>query len=499
MKRFKKFVFRTVRRIPWVQRKIEQELNKNKVLILKDLNKVDKNFTFITDLPSIGMNDQNILQKASDYEKLGLYDYSGGKVSGTVYCGDSDLANLCTRVFNLYCWSNPLHPDVFPGCRKMEAEVVRMTCTLFNGDSKSCGTVTSGGTESILLACLAYRNLAYSKGIRYPEIIAPITVHAAFDKAAEMFRMKLTHIPIDINTMKVDVAAMNRAINSSTCLLVGSCPNFPHGIIDPIEDIAKLGRKYDIPVHVDACLGGFLVCFMDDAGYPLKPFDFQVPGVTSISADTHKYGYAVKGSSVLMFSKPELRHYQFFCQPDWPGGIYASPTLAGSRSGANIAVCWATLLHYGRKGYVDRTKKVIAAARYLAKNLQEIEGITVMGNPEVSVVAFTSYVFNIYSLCDRMTKLGWSLNALQFPSAIHFCVTANHIKEGVVEKFITDMRNVSANLIQNPDDSMQGKAAIYGSAQTIPDRSLIADMANTFLDACYSTEKPKDDFEEAKN
>ena len=188
--------------------------------------------------------------------------------------------------------------------------------------------MTSGGTESIILAIKAYRDYARNeKGIENPNIVVPITAHAAFDKGAAMLDMPIIHVPVDPDTQRVNLQKMKRSINSSTCMLVGSAPQFPHGSIDDIEGIAALGLKYDIPVHVDACLGGFLIAFMRDAGYPLKPFDFSVPGVTSISADTHKYGFAPKGSSVILYSNRELRHQQWFTFPDWPGGIYATSTI----------------------------------------------------------------------------------------------------------------------------------------------------------------------------
>jgi len=354
--------------------------------------------------------------------------------------------------------------------------------------------VSSGGTESLLLVCMAYRNRAYDKGIRYPEMVIPVTAHAAFDKAGDYFGIRVKHVPIDPNTCEVDLKAMRKAISSNTCMLVASCPNYPHGVIDPVEGVAKLGQKYGIPVHVDACLGGFLVAFMDEAGFPLEKFDFRVPGVTSISCDTHKYAFSVKGTSVLLYRSKEYLHYQYFCQPDWPGGVYASPTLAGSRSGANIATCWTALLYNGRQGYVDSTRSIVKTTRKLRDGLRGIEGITVLGKPNVSIVAFTSHVFNVYSLSDRLAKLGWHLNALQFPSAIHICLTMAHTAPGTVEKLIEDTRRISAELLLDPAGGSDGKsAAIYGSAQKIPDRSIIAELSFVFLDACYSTSKELDD------
>ncbi|XP_037777606.1 sphingosine-1-phosphate lyase-like [Penaeus monodon] len=391
-------------------------------------------------------------------------------------------------------WSNPLHPDVFPGVRKMEAEVVRMCCTMFHGDASSCGVMTTGGTESIIMACKAYRDYAINvKGIKKPEMLVPVSAHAAFDKGAQLLGMRIRHVPLDPETMKVDIAAMRKMINRNTCMLAGSAPQFPHGVMDPIIEIAGLGLRYDIPVHVDACLGGFLIPFMDDAGFPLAPFDFRVEGVTSISADTHKYGYAPKGSSVIIYNEPKWRHHQFFVTPDWPGGIYATPTIGGSRSGGIVSACWAALVYHGKRGYVDYTRSIIQTTRKIEEGCRKIKGVFVYGKPEVSVVALGSNDYNIYQLSDRMGKRGWNLNALQYPPSIHIAVTVLHTHPGVAERFIKDIDELSKEILENPPKDAGGSAALYGMAQSIPDRSLVGEMAWCYLDAVYSTkisEKP---------
>ncbi|KAG2462708.1 SGPL1 lyase, partial [Polypterus senegalus] len=325
-------------------------------------------FTFINTNPTRFYPSDSVHRKNAEVQ------WQSGKVSGTVYSGDEKLTNLLVKV-------------------------------------------TSGGTESILMACKAYRDIAVERGVRFPEIVAPVSAHAAFNKAAHYFGMKMVHVPLDKNTMQVDVKMMKRAISKNTAMLVCSVPQFPHGAIDPVQDIAKLAVKYKIPLHVDACLGGFLIVFMEKANYPLPPFDFRVKGVTSISADTHKYGYAPKGSSVILYSDKKIRHYQFFVAADWQGGIYASPTIAGSRPGGIIAACWATMMHMGENGYIEATKKIIKTARYIDTELRKINGIFVFGKPEVSVVAVGSNVFDIFRLSNLLTSKGWNLNTLQFPSS----------------------------------------------------------------------------------
>jgi sphinganine-1-phosphate aldolase len=270
-------------------------------------------------------------------------------------------------------------------------------------------------------------------------------------------------------------------------MLAGSAPQFPHGVIDPIQAIAKLGVRYGIPVHVDSCLGGFLVPFMREAGFPLEPFDFEIDGVTSISADTHKYGYAPKGSSVVMYSNQKYRQFQYFVAPDWPGGIYASPSFSGSRAGAIIAACWATLMFMGHNGYVEATRKIITTTRYIESKLSTVPGVFVCGKAEVSVIAFGSKDFNIYRLSDALVHAGWNLNALQFPSSIHLCVTLVHTKPGIADRFIEDFKRCTAEIMKSPNAEVGGQAAMYGLAQSIPDRSIVSEIAAGFFDAYYNT------------
>uniref|UniRef100_A0A4X1TD34 sphinganine-1-phosphate aldolase n=1 Tax=Sus scrofa TaxID=9823 RepID=A0A4X1TD34_PIG len=348
--RFKKRCVKLIRKMPVIGRKIQDKLNKTKDDISKNMSflKVDKEY--VKALPSQGLSPAAVLEKLKEYSSLDV-SWQEGKASGAVYSGEKELTELLVKAYGDFAWSNPLHPDIFPGLRKIEAEIVRMACSLFNGGPDSCGCVTSGGTESILMACKAYRELAFENGIKTPEIVAPQSAHAAFDKAANYFGMKIIRVPLN-KMMEVDIRAMRRAISRNTAMLVCSTPQYPHGVIDPVPEVAKLAVKYKIPLHVDACLGGFLIVFMEKAGYPLEqPFDFRVKGVTSISADTHKYGYAPKGSSVVLYSDKKYRNYQFFVATDWQGA------------------CWAALMYFGENGYVEATKQIIKTTRFLKADI----------------------------------------------------------------------------------------------------------------------------------
>jgi len=472
--------------VPAVRRQIETEMEKMKTSFEEEFQNSSEGIPYIHALPEEGMSHHKILDETKLHLNLGDLDWAGGAMSVTVYNSSKELGELMTNVYGLAAWTNPLHPDAFPGLRKMEAEIVSMACSIFNGGSSSCGCVTTGGTESIILACKAYRDLAREeKGIEVAEMLVPITAHAAFDKAAVMLGMRIKHIPVDDVTKRVNVNLMKKMISSRTAMLVGSAPQFPHGSIDDIEDIAALGVRYGIPVHVDACLGGFLIAFMQEAGFPVKPFDFRVPGVTSISADTHKYGFAPKGSSVILYSSKKYRNFQYFSFPDWPGGIYATPTIGGSRAGGIVAACWAAMLFFGKDGYVKTTQEIITTTRKISDALQKIPGISIVGVPDVSVVAFDSKDFNIYGLSDGMKERGWALNALQFPSCVHLCVTRPHTLPGVADKFINDVREITAEIMKDPSASNAGSAAMYGMAASIPDRSIVENLTGVYLDALY--------------
>lgn len=285
-----------VRKIPSVRRKIAGEIKKVSDGFEEDAIKNAELLGSITKLPFNGMAYADIIKKVDDYMETGNYDWEKGRVSGSIYVFNKELIQLVTEVYGKASYTNPLHPDVFPGVCKMEAEVVRMTANLFHGTPESCGTMTTGGTESIMMACKAYRDYGREEnGITKPNIVMPVTAHSAFDKAAQYMGMFVKTVKVNPRTTQVDIKAMESAINSNTIMLVGSAPNFPYGTMDDIEAIAALGKKYNIPVHVDACLGGFIIVFMKRAGYQLKPFDFRIDGVTSISADTHKVG------SILLF------------------------------------------------------------------------------------------------------------------------------------------------------------------------------------------------------
>jgi len=384
-------------------------------------------------------------------------------------------------VYALFSSANALHPTIFPSVRKFEAEIVRMTLSMMHGGDEACGALTSGGTESILMAVKAHRDY-YKKA--NPEMIVPVTGHAAFDKAASYFKIKLVHAPLGPD-YKVDVNAVRKLINKNTILIVGSAPGFPHGVIDPIEHLAALADEHGVGFHTDCCLGGFILPWVRASGIHQVPaFDFGVKGVTSMSADTHKYGYATKGTSVVMFANHELRRAMYFVAPNWPGGMYASPTIAGSRPGALIACCWAALVSNGQEEYKRKSVAIWNTAQEVKAGIRKISSLSLVGDSYSSVVAFasTSSQLNIFKVADAMTSKGWHLNNLQFPSCVHICLTNHHV--GRAQSFIDDLEDSVRIVLANPNAFPNGSAGVYGMAASFPDRGTIADIGIAYLDGC---------------
>lgn len=409
------------------------------------------------------------------------------KVSGAVYLAGGAHQVLLNEVYKQFSITNPMHADVFPSVSKMEGEVVSMTAGLLGGgrggDPEVCGSMTSGGTESILTAVKASRDyMAATRGITNPELVVAVSAHAAFTKAAEYFKIRLVRVPVG-DDYRLSAKAVAKAVGRNTILVVASAPGFPHGVMDHVEEIAEVTRARGIPLHVDCCLGGFVLPFARELGHPIPPFDFSVPGVTSISVDTHKFGQAHKGTSVVLYRNAAIRQHQYTSITDWTGGLYISPGFAGSRSGALIATAWAALVHMGKDGYLAATKTMMGAARQFAKGVNKIQGLEVMGNPEMCVIAFKSTIpeLNIYKVNDLLSARGWHLNALQRPAALHICFTAAH-SSAIVKELLRDLEECVAGVIAHPDLDGEGMAPMYGMAATVPDRRIVGNFLVAYQD-----------------
>ncbi|HUE14533.1 MAG TPA: aminotransferase class V-fold PLP-dependent enzyme, partial [Planctomycetaceae bacterium] len=320
--------------------------------------------------------------------------------------------------------------------------------------------------------------------ITEPEIVVPVSAHAAFHKAAQYFNLKLQLVPVD-EQFCVEVPAVEAAVNENTIALVGSACNFPYGTIDPIGELSDIARRRGVGLHVNSCLGGFFLPWAEKLGAPVAPFDFRLAGVTSISCDTHKYGYAPKGTSVVLYRGAALRRFQYFTTSDWPGGLYYSPTFSGSRPGGLSAACWAALVSFGEKGYLDAARRILDAVAVMKRGVMEVPELKLMGRP-IGVFAFTSTSegINVYQVLDQLSARGWSLTGLQRPAGIHVSPTLRHAQPGVAERFVADLKEAIAFVRENPD-FMGGMAPIYGLAATVPDRSLVHGMLQQVMDVYY--------------
>jgi glutamate/tyrosine decarboxylase-like PLP-dependent enzyme len=483
------WLFAKGRGLPIVRSRIEKNLGEMLAKAPSPLAEAGVEQPKFDALPKVGLGREATLDIVKALAAREAPRWQGGYVSGAVYHGDPAHVDFLNEVYAIASQTNPIHVDVWPSAAKYEAEIVRMTGRMLGApvspasdEERVVGTVTSGGTESILLAMKTYRDRARSRGIRQPEIVAPASAHAAFDKAAELFRMTLVRVPV-ASDFRADARAMRRAITRRTVVLVGSAPGFPHGVVDPIADLSELARERDLGLHVDACLGGFVLPWAARLGYAVPAFDFSLPGVSSMSADTHKYGYAAKGTSVVLYRGVELRRFQYFVNADWPGGLYFSPTLAGSRSGALVAATWAAMVSIGERGYLEATRRILETARTIRVGIEKIPELHVLGHP-LWVIAFASDTLDIYKVLDRMSSRGWSLNGLQRPPSVHLCVTLRHTEPGVAERFVQDLATSVADVKENPGDG-RGLAPVYGLAASFPVRGAVAELLRRFVDKLY--------------
>jgi glutamate/tyrosine decarboxylase-like PLP-dependent enzyme len=423
-------------------------------------------------LPERGLPREQILAELGSMAAREDAKWENGRCSGSMYCGDHEHYGLLNEVFGLFSHVNALQRDMCPSMNRFESEIIAMTLEMLHGEAvrrhdprqQACGALGFGGTESILNAMLAYRDKARAeRGVDRPKMIWPDTAHPAFTKAAHLFGIEVVVAPTDPVTTQVDVGFVRDAVDRDTVVVIASAGNYPYGTIDPIAELSSVVLEKGTWLHVDGCLGGWILPWGQQLGYPEIPvFDFRLPGVTSISADTHKYGYGLKGTSVLAWRDRSFRRYQYFMQPEWKGGAYASPGLAGSRSGGLIAATWASMMSLGRQGYLDRASRIFEAAFRMQEAVRSHAELTLMGRPTFCF-SFRSDAFNVYHVNDHMKERGWRLNGQQNPDAIHMCVTGPQTRPGVVEAFATDLAAAVA-YARNAPRAKPASSGVYGGA-----------------------------------
>jgi glutamate/tyrosine decarboxylase-like PLP-dependent enzyme len=452
-------------------------------------------FGVVRGMPDAGRNRAEVLAEVAAMAAAEDAQGFDGRMSGSLYSGDHDHYSFLNEVFAHYSHANVLQRDVYPSATRFEGELIAMVADVLHGGplhpgaTDVCGVVTSGGTESLMNPLLVYREWGRQRGITSPNVVMPSSAHPALDKAAHYFGIELRKARL-ADDVTVDVDHLASLIDVDTVALVGTAGTYPHGAIDPIAALSDLALARGVNLHVDGCLGGLILCWGEDVGVDVPVFDFRLPGVTSISADTHKYGYGLKGTSVLLYRSPELRRLQYFMVPDWSGGLYTSPGMSGSRSGGVIAAAWAAMVSLGRHGYRAIAADIFAAAARIRESVEAIPELRVIGDPLFNV-AFAAdgdvdVPVDIFHVNDSLTAQGWRLNGLQSPPALHFCVTRPNTLPGVTERFDAALHQAVGYARERVGSAPRSGAA-YGGG--VPAEMVTAGMAG-WLDATQSVPPP---------
>lgn len=370
-------------------------------------------------------------------------DVHGTRLFGLVYpTGREDLETLLEEVNRRYLFGNALNPFKFKELAALTDDVVAMTSGLLNLPATGGGTMTSGGTESILMSMLVARERAYLRGIERPQIVAPASAHPAYSKAAHYFGMDVVRIPLDAD-FRADVRAAESLLGPKTAVVVASAFSYPYGVMDPVEDLAALAAANGVGCHVDACIGGFVLPFLERLGRDVPPWDFRVPGVTEISADVHKYGYCPKGASVILHRDPDWFGHQVFLYDNWGSGLYGSPGIAGARPAGPIATAWAALTYLGEEGYVGIMRDLMATTAEVRAGIEAIDGLEIVGDPIGPVLAMQSDTIDLYAVGDVMDDKGWNLNRNTDPRGLHLMLSPAHT--AVAGELLADLRDAVAH------------------------------------------------------
>ncbi len=423
-------------------------------------------------LPPHGRDPQEILAQLA---QMGDDDpaYKEGRLWSLVYYLDEPYHAFQGQAYQQFASANGLNPTAFKSLKRFENEIISTTAALHHGTPGVCGVVTSGGTESCLLAVKTYRDMARAlRSVRKPEMVLPRSAHVAWIKASDYFGVRIRWLALD-DHLRADVSRLDKLINRNTVMVLASAPDYPHGTIDPVEAMAGIAQRRGVPLHVDACVGGFILPFMEMNGVVLPPWDYRVPGVTSISADLHKYGYASKGVSTITYRDMEILKHQMFVHVDWPGGVFASPALLGTRPGGAYAAAWAALQYFGEAGYRDLAARTQQAFTRMRDGVKAMPELQVLGDPCGPLLAYGARdkSVNIFAVGDQMEHRGWQINRLQKPDGLHAMITAQHL--AVIDDYLHDLRAAVAAAKADPTLADQGEAATYGMMAHIPLRGMV--------------------------
>ena len=423
-------------------------------------------------IPEKGLPKEQVLSTLEAFKSRDM-DWKAGKVWCYVYNPGEDPNEVTKAAYLSFLTENGLDPTVFPSMLKLETDVVRMVANLLHGDENVVGHLTTGGTESIMLAVKTARDRARAlhPEIVQPEMVLPISAHASFHKAAHYLGVKPVWVDINPATFQVQAENMLAAITENTILLVASSPSYSQGVIDPIAEIGEIAQDKGLLFHVDGCVGGIHLSFMRKLGYDVPDFDFTVPGVTSISADLHKYGYAAKGASTILYRSKEIRKYQIFASTDTTAYTLINPTVTSTKSGGPMAGAWAILNYLGEEGFMQIVRTVQEATKNLISGINAIPGLEVLGEPAMCMFSFKSDSINVYQLADAMAKRGWYIQG-QFSTALtprNLHVSVNYGTTHQVDALLQDLRECVQEVKgMDPIDS-EGIRAMVGAALQSPD------------------------------
>lgn len=418
-------------------------------------------------IPEKGMNKDEIQRKLQAYSADDLDPYSGRLFTIAFESGVEELREIAFEAMKAFAFKNMLDFTEFPSAIRMEKDIVDYAVSLMHGDEQTVGTFTFGGTESVFLAVKAARDsFILNKGaVTIPEIVMPVTGHPCYDKAAEYLGLRVKRVRVDEEKFTADVDAINEAITENTAMIVGSTPNWPFGTVDPIEALAEIAVEKGIWLHVDACVGGFVLPFMKKLGDKIPDFDFRIEGVSSISLDPHKYAYTPIGASVVLFRKKFYKMFSQFSNIRWPGYPIVNPAVLSSRSEALLAAAWATIHFLGQEGYLNLAKKIISAREKIVKGFKEL-GYKLIGEPTV-IAAFTTDL-NVFKIFDEMIKRGWvflpqkGIESMGIPRSLHLTITPIH--EELADQMISDLRDCTEIVRNIPPSEADSLLEIFGVA-----------------------------------
>lgn len=433
--------------------------------------------------PEGGQSEEQVLNQLQAFKAKDV-PWKTGKVMAYIYATDPDVKALAEKAYAAFFTENGLDPSAFPSLLQLEREVVGLVAQLLGGDKQTAGNCTSGGTESVMLAIKSARDYARDKqpDIENPEVVIPSTAHPCFYKAGHYLGVKMVSVPVSAETFSVEAADMEAAITENTIMLVGSAPSYAHGVLDPIEAIAALAKKNNLLCHVDACVGGMYLPFLNMLGEELPPFDFRVEGVTSMSCDLHKFGYVPKGCSTILYRDKTLREYQFFASSLWPGYSIVNPTVLSSKTGGPMAGAWAMFQHFGTTGYKKAVQDCQVAKRQLEEGLATIPELELLGQPIMSLLAFASTRedISIFDLAERMKERGWHLQiqlaSANSPQSIH--VTITHFNAPHIPELVADLKTVIAGFEKAPSTTPE-LLQMFAPEQL---QALMADFSPDMLD-----------------